>query len=125
MGYHVGALWPQDNAIVATGLWRYGRRSQASRIVAGIIDAAPIFGFRLPETFAGEDRAGIGIALPYPSSNNPQAWASGSPLLFIRVMLGLDPSDDGLSVAPQLPPQVQRLTLSSVRVRGHRVDVAS
>jgi glycogen debranching enzyme len=125
IGYHVGAVWPHDNAIIAAGLARYGRRSEASRIAASIIDAAPTFGFRLPEAFAGEARAGIGIPLPYPSANNPQAWASAAPLLFIRVMLGLDPSADGLTAAPHLPPQAQRLALSAVPVRGRRVDVAS
>ncbi len=125
IGYHVGAVWPHDNAIIAAGLWRYGRRDEAGRIAAGIIDAAPTFGFRLPEAFAGEDRAGVGIPLPYPSANYPQAWASAAPMMFIRVMLGLDPSEDGLTVAPQLPPQVQRLALAAVPVRGRRVGVAS
>ena len=125
IGYHIGAVWPHDNAIVAAGLRRYGRRGAASRIAAGILDAAPTFGFRLPEAFAGEHRARIGVPLPYPRANYPQAWASAAPLLFIRVLLGLDPSGERLTVDPHLPPQAQRLALSAVHFRGTRVDVSS
>jgi glycogen debranching enzyme len=125
IGYHVGAVWPHDNAIIAAGLRRYGRRGAAGRIAGGILDAAPTFGFRLPEAFAGEHRARIGVPLPYPRANYPQAWASAAPLLFIRVLLGLDPSADGATVDPHLPPQAQRLALSGVHFRGDRVDVSS
>jgi hypothetical protein len=52
-----------------------------------------------------------------PMRQLPSAWASAAPLLFIRVMLGLDPSDGGLTVDPQLPSPVQRLALSAVPVR--------
>jgi glycogen debranching enzyme len=57
LGYHVGTVWPFDNSLIAHGLRRYGFDDHAARIAAGIIDAAEYFRGRLPEAFAGYDRA--------------------------------------------------------------------
>jgi glycogen debranching enzyme len=122
IGYHNGTVWPHDNAIIAAGLLRYGRRAEASRIAGNIIEAAATFDFRLPETIAGEDRGRIGIPLPYPDANSPQAWAAAAPLLLIRVMLGLDVVDDRLASSVHLPHQVHHLALYGVPGRWGRTD---
>jgi glycogen debranching enzyme len=57
VGYHTGAVWPFDNAFIAWGLRRYGFKAEAARIAAGILDAADYFSGRLPEAFAGYERA--------------------------------------------------------------------
>jgi glycogen debranching enzyme len=40
MSYHNGSVWPHDNALIATGLARYGDSRAATRIFQGIFDAA-------------------------------------------------------------------------------------
>ena len=54
VGYHLGTVWPHDNALIAAGLRRYGFDKQARRVCEGIIDAAMYCQhYRLPELFAG------------------------------------------------------------------------
>jgi glycogen debranching enzyme len=40
MSYHNGSVWPDDNAIAATGLAQYGNREGAVQILEGLFDAA-------------------------------------------------------------------------------------
>lgn len=54
--YHNGSVWPHDNAIVAEGMKRYGFLEEAHRVATALIQAAPHFGYRLPEAFAGHAR---------------------------------------------------------------------
>jgi glycogen debranching enzyme len=94
LGYHTGCVWAHDNSLIASGLARYGKWKEANRIVDAIFDAAPHFGFTLPEAFAGFSRLNTGFPVRYPTSSSPQAWAAGSPLLLLRTLLGLAPSAD-------------------------------
>src|SRR4051812_46242800 len=43
IGYHVGTVWPFDNSFIAWGLRRYGYKTEAARIAAGILDAAEVY----------------------------------------------------------------------------------
>ena len=79
IGYHVGTIWPHDNAIVALGLARYGFRDEANRIALAQLEAAAFTGFRLPEAFAGFERRISRFPVPYPTACSPQAWATGAP----------------------------------------------
>ena len=91
MSYHNGSIWPHDNALVAAGLRRYGFVEEAQQVVRGILDAAEAFGGRLPELFCGFDRDAFPGPIPYPTACAPQAWAAATPLLLLRVLLGLEP----------------------------------
>ncbi len=123
--YHNGTVWPHDNALIAAGLARYGRRDEANRLATGILEAGGHFHDRLPEVFSGEDRDRIPIPLPYPGAGCPQAWATASPLLLIRVMLGLDANSGEPRVDAHLPEPLSRLTLRGVASRQGRVDVSA
>ncbi len=79
IGYHVGTVWPHDNSIIAAGLARYGRHTEAARIAEAIIEAGAHFQARLPEVFAGYPRALTHALTAYPTASSPQAWAAGSP----------------------------------------------
>jgi glycogen debranching enzyme len=120
--YHNGTVWPHDNAIIAAGLARYGRREEAARIAQAVIDTGPHVGYRLPEALVGAARAVVGLPVPYPSACSPQAWAAGTPLLMMTTVLGLDVRADRLVVDPWLPPAVGTLTLRSVHTRNGRWD---
>jgi len=125
MEYHNGTVWPHDNALIAAGLARYGRRAEATRLAAAVLAAAPYFDYRLPEVFLGSDRAVTHVPVAYRTACSPQAWASGTPLLMLRVMLGLDPVDGKLAVDPYLPPDRGPLALRGIPGRWGRTDAVA
>ncbi|MBP2193521.1 amylo-alpha-1,6-glucosidase [Nocardia goodfellowii] len=116
VSYHNGSVWPHDNAICAAGLMRYGFAEHANRIVDGVLDAAVRFGHRLPELFCGFDRSEFASPVPYPTSCSPQAWASATPLLFLRTMLRLEPGSGEHVVDPVVPQRYLPLRVSGLRV---------
>jgi glycogen debranching enzyme len=118
--YHNGTVWPHDTALIAEGLRRYGFREAASRLAFGLLEAAGAFSHRLPEVFAGFDRAEARLPVEYPTACQPQAWAAGTPLLAVRTLLGLDVVDGRLQADPHLPEGIARLELDRVRVAGGR-----
>src|SRR5215470_16047717 len=40
MSYHNGSIWPHDNALIALGFARYGRKRSVERVFTGLFDAA-------------------------------------------------------------------------------------
>ena len=122
LGYHVGTVWPHDTSIVAWGLWRYGYRQEAARLAVGILEAAELFHHRLPEAFAGYARAATKYPVEYPTACSPQAWATGAPLLLLRIVLGLDPLGDHLIIDPALPDAFGELQLLDIPGRWGRMD---
>jgi len=123
--YHNGTVWPHDNSFIAAGLARYGYREEAAVIAEAILEAAALFDYRLPEVFAGYDRSRTGAPVEYPTASSPQAWATGAPLLLIRVLLGLEPNGDDLESDPGLPASIGRLTLRGIPGRWGREDVVA
>jgi glycogen debranching enzyme len=123
--YHNGTVWPHDNSFIAAGLARYGYRDEAARIAAAIFDAATFFDYRLPETFAGYERARTHFPVEYPTACSPQAWATGAPLLLLRAILGLEPRGDDLLADPILPETIDRIELRSIPGRWGRSDVVA
>jgi glycogen debranching enzyme len=126
ISYHSGSVWPHDTAIAAAGLMRYGLVEHSQRLISALLDAAEVFGGRLPELFAGFDRAELPTPAAYPTSCSPQAWAAASPLLMLRTLLRFDPwkSQGRIHVAPELIPSIGRLELTNILVAGHRFDLA-
>jgi glycogen debranching enzyme len=122
IGYHVGAVWPFDNSFIAWGLRRYGFKDEAATVAAGILDAAEFFDGRLPEAFGGYPREMTKYPVQYPTACSPQAWSTGTPLLLLRTMLGLDPVDDRLVVDAALPSSIGHLELLDIPGRWGRVD---
>jgi glycogen debranching enzyme len=89
--YHNGTVWPHDNSLIALGLARYGYRSEALRIVRSLLDGAGSLGYQLPEVFGGFPRSEAPQPIAYPTATKPQAWAAGTPVLLLQVLLGLEP----------------------------------
>jgi glycogen debranching enzyme len=125
VSYHVGSVWPHDNAIVAAGLTRYGFVEEAQRVVLGMLDTAAFYGGRLPELFGGLGRDEVPFPVAYPSSCSPQAWAAASPLLFLRTILRLDPwvPHGKVWLDPVLPERIKRLRVARIPLGGRRVTV--
>jgi len=122
VGYHVGTVWPFDTSFIAWGLRRYGFKEEAATLAQGILEAADLFGGRLPEAFGGYQRGVTKYPVQYPTACSPQAWSTGAPLLLIRTMLGLDPFGEHLLVDPALPPNIEALALLDVPGRWGRTD---
>jgi len=123
--YHNGTVWPHDCSIIAAGLARYGYRSDASDIVAGIFEASIAFRSRLPEVFAGYERTKTRFPVEYPTACLPQAWAAGAPMLGIRTLLGLEPKGDVLTSASDavLPFWFGTLSVEGIPGRWGRANV--
>src|SRR5829696_5730010 len=122
IGYHVGTVWPFDNSFVAWGLRNYGFKEEAAQIAAGILDAAEFFDGRLPEAFGGYERNVTKYPVQYPTACSPQAWSTGTPLLLLRTMLGLNPQGEYLVVDPALPVGIGHLELLDIPGRWGRID---
>ena len=122
IGYHVGTVWPFDNSFIAWGLRRYGYAEEAGLVAEGILDAAEFFGGRLPEAFAGYPRSLTKYPVQYPTACSPQAWSTGTPLLLLRTMLGLEPHEDHLAVQPALPVGIDRIELLDIPGRWGKAD---
>jgi glycogen debranching enzyme len=128
MSYHNGSVWPHDNAMIAAGLARYGFKDEAQRILAGLFDASIfIYLNRLPELFCGfHRRPGEGPTL-YPVACAPQAWAAGVVFMLLQASLGLSVSglENRLQFDhPRLPPFLEEVKLSGLRVGRGSVDLA-
>ena len=122
IGYHVGTVWPYDNSFIAWGLRRYGFKEEAARIASGILDAAEFFDGRLPEAFGGYPREMTRYPVQYPTACSPQAWSTGTPLLLLRTMLGLEPHGEHLIVDPALARGIGHLELLDIPGRWGRID---
>jgi len=122
IGYHVGTIWPFDNSFIAWGLRRYGFKDEAATIAAGILDAAEFFDGRLPEAFGGYERSLTKYPVQYPTACSPQAWSTGTPLLLLRTMLGLEPLGEHLVVDPALPVGIGRIEVLDIPGRWGHID---
>ena len=123
IGYHVGTIWPHDNAIVVMGLAKAGFRDEANQIAMAQLEAAGFSEHRLPEAFAGFDRNLGRFPVPYPTACSPQAWATGAPFVFVKAMLGLDARDGKVTIDPRVPESIGRVFIHGMHAFDTHWDV--
>ncbi|MEU0153340.1 amylo-alpha-1,6-glucosidase [Micromonospora fulviviridis] len=123
IGFHVGSVWPFDNALITWGLRRYGFSEEAGRVAEAMVDASRYFHGRLPEAFAGYPRELTEYPVRYPTANSPQAMATAAPFLLLRALLGLEAVGEHLLMAPRVPARFGRVELLDVPGRWGRRDV--
>jgi glycogen debranching enzyme len=123
LGYHIGTIWPHDNALVALGLARAGFRDEANRIALAQLEAAAFTGNRLPEAFAGFERWVSRFPVPYPTACSPQAWATAAPFVFVQAMLGLAARDGELRLDPHVPEEIGRICVRRLHALGAEWEV--
>jgi glycogen debranching enzyme len=128
IGYHLGTIWPHDNAICVAGFARYGQQEEARLVAGALLEATMHFReARLPELFCGFDRATSPLPVPYPVACAPQAWAAGALFHIISATLGMHPNarDRTLELLrPSLPDWLPELLIRNLRVGDALVDVA-
>ena len=127
LSYHNGSVWPHDNALIASGMAKYGLRELAGQILMSLLDASSAVDLhRLPELFCGLNRRpGEGPTL-YPVACSPQAWAAAAVFLVLQACLGL--SIDGCKKhvvfdQPYLPEGIPQLRIENLRIDRGRTDL--
>jgi glycogen debranching enzyme len=127
MGYHTGAVWPHDNALIAQGLANYGMAEKALQIWTGLFGAGLYFDLRrMPELFCGfAQEPGEGPVL-YPVACAPQAWSAASVFMLLQACLGLRINAAEARISfhqPQLPLSLGELRIHNLDVAGASVDL--
>jgi glycogen debranching enzyme len=125
--YHLGTVWPVENATFALGLKRYGLDDHADRLIAAMLDAAQNFSrLRLPEALSGHARRAGEPPGIYPHANSPQAWSASATVQMIQLQLGMMPFAAAGVLAlirPRLPAWLPDLTLHQLRVGDATISV--
>ncbi|BAY63864.1 amylo-alpha-1,6-glucosidase [Calothrix brevissima NIES-22] len=127
MGYHIGSVWPHDNAIIAMGLRSLGLIDQALELFQGLFDMTsqqPYF--RPPELFCGYERNGDNTPVQYPVACTPQAWATGSVFQLLQMMVNLVPDAQNNClriIDPALPESINRLSFHNLQVGTTVLDL--
>ena len=128
ISYHNGTVWPHDTSLAAWGLARLGYPEAARRVSRALIEAAGHFDWSLPEVFAGYARDETPFPIAYPTAARPQAWAAGTPILLVRVLLGIEPDRVRQrlvsNVTDELPSWLEGLRVEGVRAFGRNWSVA-
>ena len=128
ISYHNGTVWPHDTSLAAWGLARHGFTAEARRIARALIEAAGHFDWSLPEVFAGYARDETPFPIAYPTAARPQAWAAGTPILLVRVLLGIEPDRERQrlvsNVTDELPSWLDGLRIEGIRAYGRTWTVA-
>jgi glycogen debranching enzyme len=127
LSYHNGSVWPHDNALIASGLARYGYKNLAGKLLLALMDVSSMLELhRLPELFCGLNRReGEGPTL-YPVACAPQAWAAAAPFLLIQSCLGLTvhgAQNRVVFTRPALPEGIPHLSIRGLRVGDASVDL--
>ncbi len=118
MSYHDGSIWPHDNSMILLGMSKLNHQHDANTVINGLIEAANHFEYdRLPELFCGYDSE-IGRAVKYPVACSPQAWAAGTPLVFVQTILGLFPDslNKVIQLSPQLLDNMKKLKVEEIKI---------
>ena len=123
LGYHLGTVWPVENATIAFGLRRFGFDQRAAELARAMFDLASLYQLgRIPECVGGYARSELSHPGAYPRANPVQTWNQSAFPLLLHTLLGLQPVAmlDLLVVDPVLPPWMPEVT-----VRGLRLGAAT
>jgi glycogen debranching enzyme len=125
--YHLGSVWPSENATIAIGMKRYGFGLEAGVLAKALFEAATLFEHhRLPETLGGHPRDARhphpGI---YPGACAPQAWSASAVVWLVQALLGLWTYAplNAIIIDPELPEWLPELTLRDLRLKTARISL--
>ncbi len=120
LAYHLGSVWPADNAHACVGFKRYGFDDALHRLAKAVIDATSLFDFdRLPEVFGGHPRdprhphPGI-----YPDACSPQTWSASAVIQIFHMLTGVFVVAPlrTIVIDPALPEWMPQATIRHLRV---------
>ncbi|HEY3887188.1 MAG TPA: glycogen debranching N-terminal domain-containing protein [Caulobacteraceae bacterium] len=120
--YQQGSVWPFDNALIVSGLRRYGADAAAVSVFQAVLAAAIAFrDGRLPEFLAGVERREGASPTRSPRADPLQAWSASAIPFMVTELLGLevDGFERRLSLRrPVLPESVSSLEINGLRAGG-------
>jgi len=123
LSYHLGTVWPVENATIVFGLRRFGFDARALDLAEGMVNLTRLYDRgRVPECVGGYSRAEFPHPGAYPRANPIQSWNQSGLILVMHSLLGLQPVAmvHTLFVDPALPPWLPEVT-----VRGLRLGTAT
>jgi glycogen debranching enzyme len=127
LAYHLGSVWPVENATFALGFKRYGLDAHLERLATAMCDAVAHFrSYRLPEAIGGHGREDTPVPTVYPESNSPQAWSASAVVMLVQTLLGIYPFAPAHVLAlvrPRLPEWLPTVTLRNIRVGGATASI--
>ena len=120
LAYQQGSVWAFDNALIVSGLRRYGEDAAALRVTAATLDAARGFrNGRLPEFIARAQRLPGDAPTHTPRADPLQAWSAAATPFMVSELLSL--SADGF--AKRLYIRRPLLTDGVGTLALHRINV--
>jgi len=124
LNYHLGSVWPFDNALIVAGLRRHGFDAAAVKIFDGVRAAGECFALgRLPEFYVGFQREADLFPARCPFAEPMQAWSSGAVPYMLASLLGLRRGRLGIEFdRPLLPTGVDRLHIAGLAIGEARFD---
>jgi hypothetical protein len=127
LAYHLGTVWPIEQATFAVGFKRYGFDDHLDRLVEGLLcAAADSSDGRLPEALTGHARGAVPAPIAYPEACSPQAWSASALIQTVQATLGIYPfAPLGILgvVRPRLPAWLPEVTVGGIRVGRAVVDL--
>ena len=127
LAYHLGTVWPAEQATFVLGFKRYGLEAHVERLTTAMFEAADQFRHgRLPEALGGHARAQAPIPTVYPASNSPQTWSASATIQMAQTLLGIYPFAPAhllTLVRPSLPSWLRVVVVRNIRVGPSRVSL--
>jgi glycogen debranching enzyme len=127
MSYHNGSIWPHDNAIIASGLAKYGFQKEAIKILSALFDASLFIELqRLPELYCGFPRRHGEGPTSYPVACSPQAWSVGAVFMLLQSCLQVEINAVRKTIVfnkPELPPYLDRISITNLRLGADTCDL--
>ncbi|MER6997428.1 glycogen debranching N-terminal domain-containing protein [Streptomyces sp. NPDC000410] len=117
-GHRSGTVRVHETAVAVAGLAAAGYEKEASSLLRGILDAAEVFGYRLPEMYAGDQRTVGSVPVPHPAACRPAAVSAAAGIQLLTALAGIRPDAPAGAVA--LEP-IRGAPLGAVQFSGLRV----
>ncbi|GGX71258.1 glycogen debranching N-terminal domain-containing protein [Streptomyces fructofermentans] len=119
-GHRSGAVRVHETAVAVAGLAAAGCKEEAGSLLRGVLSAAESFGYRLPEMYAGEQRATGAGPVPHPTACRPAATAAAAGVLLITALAGVRPDAPARTVTlrPFEGAPLGEIELTGLRIAG-------
>lgn len=125
LGYHLGTVWPHDNSLIVRGLHKRGYKNEAMKVIEGMVAASSHLSYKLPELFSGYGLETSAFPVIYPTACDPQAWAAGTVLMFLKTILGIQMNywEKTFSVNPIPSTKYKFLSLKGFEIYQRKYDI--
>lgn len=124
--YHNGSVWPFENALIASGLKKYGLLAGTEQIFEAMLDASLYFEYRRwPEVYCGVSKTVGGVLARQPDASRPQAWSAGAIFLLLQTLLGIAPQpfSKRVNLTPALPASIDHIEARDIPIAGGHLSL--